>query len=181
MNQLLTGDALYLTGFMAGDEVQLMKWGRNERVQRALDAVPYRPKSTEDMKRWMGEQEQNGYRFAIRLKRDDCLIGYVELDGILWAHRVSGLSILIGEEYQGKGYGREAMECLMAFAFSELNLHRIQLTVFSYNDPAIRLYESLGFIKEGSFREFLQRDGKRHDMQLYGMLEEEWRNRTREG
>jgi RimJ/RimL family protein N-acetyltransferase len=48
------------------------------------------------------------------------------------------------------------------------------LTVFSYNDWAIRLYEKLGFQREGVFREFLQRDGQVYDMLLYGLLRREW-------
>ncbi|MEL3973022.1 GNAT family protein [Rossellomorea oryzaecorticis] len=182
MNQLLNGKNIYLTGFHEDDVYLLTKWGRNEKLQRLLDALPYKPKSEDELKKWMDGDEQNTYRLAIRLKDSGRLIGYAELDGILWAQRVGGLSILIGEdECQGKGYGKEAMECVLAYAFGELNLHRLQLTVFSYNTRAIRLYESLGFTKEGSFREFLQRDGERHDMHLYGMLSHEWNKHRKEG
>ena len=62
----------------------------------------------------------------------------------------------------------------MRFAFDELNLHRVQLTVFSYNERAIALYEKLGFQREGVYREHLQRDGRRYDMYLYGLLRHEW-------
>jgi RimJ/RimL family protein N-acetyltransferase len=182
MNQLLTGTNLYLTGFNEDDIPLLAKWSLNEKLQRFLDALPYKPRSEGDMKEWVNGKDHNTIRLAIRLRESGRLIGYAELDGILWSHRVAGLSILIGEEeHHGKGYGREAMECLLAYAFSELNLHRVQLTVFSYNTRAIRLYESLGFTKEGSFREFLQRDGCRHDMLLYGMLVDEWNNHRKEG
>jgi RimJ/RimL family protein N-acetyltransferase len=57
----------------------------------------------------------------------------------------------------------------------ELNLHRVQLTVFSYNERAIALYEKLGFQREGVYREFIQRDGRRYDMYLYGLLRREWK------
>jgi RimJ/RimL family protein N-acetyltransferase len=60
------------------------------------------------------------------------------------------------------------------FGFNELNFYRIQLNVISYNDVAINLYESIGFKKEGIYRNFILRDGKRYDMYLYGMLREEW-------
>jgi len=56
----------------------------------------------------------------------------------------------------------------------ELNLHRLCLTVFSYNEAAIALYRQLGFRHEGTYREHLQRDGQRHDMHLYGILRREW-------
>ena len=50
----------------------------------------------------------------------------------------------------------------------------MQLTVFAYNERAIALYEKLGFVREGVYREFLARDGVRYDMYLYGLLRREW-------
>ena len=74
----------------------------------------------------------------------------------------------------GRIYGAEALGLALQFAFQELNLHRVQLTVFSYNQRAIALYEKLGFQREGIFREHLERDGTRFDMYLYGILRPEW-------
>jgi RimJ/RimL family protein N-acetyltransferase len=66
------------------------------------------------------------------------------------------------------------MTLALDFAFKELNLHRIQLTVYSYNTRAIRMYEKLGFQLEGNYREYLLRDGQHYDMLLYGLLSHEW-------
>jgi RimJ/RimL family protein N-acetyltransferase len=66
------------------------------------------------------------------------------------------------------------MRLTTAYAFRELNLYRISLTVFSYNTRAIRLYEKLGFVHEGVSRSALYRDGQRHDMLLMGLLRPEW-------
>ncbi|WP_327991879.1 GNAT family protein [Heyndrickxia sporothermodurans] len=79
---------------------------------------------------------------------------------------------------RGKGFGYEAMELALDFAFYELNLNRVQLTVFDYNQSAISLYKKLGFQQEGSYREFIHRNGKRHDMLLFGLLKREWESRT---
>jgi RimJ/RimL family protein N-acetyltransferase len=85
------------------------------------------------------------------------------------------LGIGIGERtLWGQGYGFEASQLALEFAFHELNLHRVQVTVFSYNKRSQALFEKLGFRQEGVFREFLERDGQRHDMFLYGLLRQEW-------
>jgi len=84
------------------------------------------------------------------------------------------LAIGLGPDHWDQGYGQEAMRLLLAFGFQELNLYRVQLTVFSYNPRAIRVYEKLGFQREGVFRQALHRDGQRHDMLLYGLLRPEW-------
>jgi len=78
------------------------------------------------------------------------------------------------KESKGKGLGKETMRLLLDFGFNELNFHRIQLNVISYNSTAISLYESVGFKKEGTYREFIYRDGKRYDLYLYGILKEEY-------
>ena len=90
------------------------------------------------------------------------------------------MSIGLGDSANwGKGYGNEATRLALGFAFNELNLHRVQLTVFDYKPRAIYLYEKLGFQQEGIYREFLQRDERRFDMYLYGLRRHEWEARER--
>ncbi|NRS17115.1 GNAT family N-acetyltransferase [Brevibacillus sp. HB1.4B] len=79
-----------------------------------------------------------------------------------------------GKEYWGKGYGREAMKLLLDYAFLEMNLHRVSLRVFSFNEKAIKLYERLGFKQEGVSRQFLFREGKWHDIVHMGILQQEY-------
>ena len=155
----------------------IARWYNDAGFMRLWDARPAYPKTEEVLKEELeeGRKSQNMFAFAARLLEDDRLIGYLELDGILWTHGVSWLSIGIGDQAdRGKGYGREALGLALRFAFGELNLHRVQLTVFEYNETAIALYEKLGFRREGVYREFMQRDGRRYDMYLYGLLRAEW-------
>ena len=104
-------------------------------------------------------------------------IGVTGFEDILWNNGTAVIYIGIGEKQnRGLGIGTEAFNLTMEFGFEELNLHRIQLTVLSYNTPAIKLYEKLGFKREGVYREFIHRDNKRYDMYLYGILRTEWEN-----
>ena len=66
------------------------------------------------------------------------------------------------------------MRVIQRYAFEELNLHRLSLTVFEYNQRAIRSYEKAGFTVEGRVRKFLNREGKHYDMIFMGILREEW-------
>ncbi|MCL4252318.1 MAG: GNAT family N-acetyltransferase, partial [Anaerolineae bacterium] len=66
------------------------------------------------------------------------------------------------------------MNVLLRFAFMDLNLHRLELNVFSYNARAIRSYEKIGFMREGVLRETLYRDGVYHDIHVMGILRREW-------
>jgi RimJ/RimL family protein N-acetyltransferase len=77
--------------------------------------------------------------------------------------------------YQGKGYGSEAIEWALDYAFRRVGLHRVQVRGFSYNAGAIRLYERLGFVVEGREREAVWYEGSWWDTVTLGMLEGEWR------
>ena len=177
---LLRGDRIRLAALEKDDIERVARWQQNATFLRLSDAAPAYPKSRARLERWLQERQQDrtAFLFGVRLLDDDALIGYAELEGILWAHQVAWLSIALGDPASwGQGYGSETMRLLLAFAFNELNLHRVQLTVFSYNARAIALYEKMGFQREGVFREFMQRDGARHDMLLYGLLRHEWAGR----
>ncbi|NRR04612.1 GNAT family N-acetyltransferase [Brevibacillus sp. RS1.1] len=102
-------------------------------------------------------------------------IGITSLIQIDLKNRNAECIIDIGEkEYWGKGYGREALKLLLDYAFLEMNLHRVSLRVFSFNEKAIKLYDRLGFKQEGISRQFLFREGKWHDLVHMGILQEEY-------
>jgi RimJ/RimL family protein N-acetyltransferase len=97
------------------------------------------------------------------------------LSGISWSNGNSWVGIGIGErEYWGRGYGTDAMRVVLRFAFQELNLHRVSLSVFAYNERAVRSYVKAGFREEGRTRELMLREGTRHDVIEMGILREEW-------
>jgi RimJ/RimL family protein N-acetyltransferase len=175
--KLLVGPHIRLAPLQEADLPVVGRWYADAEFLRMFDAAPAYPRAESALRQWLDERhkDQNVFLFGVRLHEGDELIGVVELEGILWNHQVGWLSIGIGAASQrSRGYGVEALRLALDFAFRELNLHRVQLTVFSYNVPAIALYERLGFRREGAYREFLHRDGQRFDMYLYGLLRREW-------
>jgi RimJ/RimL family protein N-acetyltransferase len=179
-SNILKGKLVRLTALAKDDLPTFAAWYEDAGFSRLLDAVPAAPKSREQWEKWLEEteEEKDNYIFAIRLTQGNELVGFLELDGILWNHRNCWMGVGLGRrENWGKGYGHEAMELALKFAFHELNLHRVQLSVFSYNRRAIALYQKLGFTREGVFREHLERDGQRFDMYLFGLLRREWDGR----
>lgn len=90
-------------------------------------------------------------------------------------HRHADVGIDIVQPYQGKGYGSEAIRWLLKFAFNTAGLHRVGISAFEWNDGAVRLYEKLGFKREGVSRDFIWFDGRWWDGINFSMLEDEWR------
>ncbi len=103
------------------------------------------------------------------------LIGNCGLHAIDWKNRVGEVGIIIGEkEYQGKGYGTEAMELLLEYGFKTVNLNRIQLRVYEFNSRAINSYNKIGFVEEGRMRQAMFVNGEYHDTIFMSILQEEW-------
>lgn len=177
MNKLLEGKKVRLTAIEKEDIPQLTKWYNDTSFLRNYDVVSAVPKNSEEIEEMLQEVKNSSdkYIFAIRHIESGEFIGVTGFENILWNNGTALIYIGIGKEkYRGKGVGKEAMHLAMEFGFQEFNFHRIYLTVLEYNLPAIKLYEKLGFTKEGVHREFINRDNKRHDMYLYGILKREW-------
>lgn len=174
---IFRGNQVRLTAVRPDDLETLTRWYEDSDFVRRMDMTPAYPRRLADWQKWLADLQnaKDEFNFAVRRLDDEVMIGWIVLDGILWTNRTGWIGIGFGDAAsQGRGYGGEAMRLLLKFAFHELNLHRVQLSVFSYNTPAIHLYEKLGFVREGVMREALQRDGHRFDLIHYGLLASEW-------
>ena len=180
MKDVLTGKLVRLSAF---DPEEMSKafprWNRNSEYFRLLYSSGQPMRSSKAALKWMeeeaGELSPAGYYFSIRTLAEDKLIGELGLDVVTWPGRDAFVGLGIGEtEYWGKGYGTDVMNVLLRFAFTEVNLRRVTLSVFEYNPRAIHLYEKAGFRHEGRTRKVLNKEGKRWDVLYMGILREEW-------
>jgi RimJ/RimL family protein N-acetyltransferase len=115
---------------------------------------------------------------AIHVRAGDRLIGscaFSQLDadnGSVLFH------ITIGEhDAWGRGYGSEATALMVDHAFGVLGLHRVALSVFAFNERALRAYARVGFTAEGRSREAIRRDGRWWDEVHMSVLAPEWQAR----
>lgn len=182
MRDLFKGELVRLSAF---DHEELAKayttWTRDSELQRLFNGTAsflYSAKAgTDFFEKMIKENSPADHFFSIRKLDDDRLLGDINLDVINdWGSRDAFVGIGIGDRNDwGKGYGTDAMKIILRFAFTELNLRRVTLTVFEYNPRAIRSYEKVGFRHEGHLRGALLRDGKRWDMHFMGILAEDWK------
>jgi RimJ/RimL family protein N-acetyltransferase len=79
-------------------------------------------------------------------------------------------------ERRGRGIGQAMLRQVLALAFGELGLHRVDLGVFDFNEAAIACYSKVGFAIEGRFRDARRMPGGGYWSVLQmSILEEEWR------
>jgi RimJ/RimL family protein N-acetyltransferase len=175
--ELLRGTTVRLAALSQDDAPRMAGWYEDAGYLRLQETNRAVPKSVAQIEAELEQFESSADTivFGIRTRAEDELVGLLGFYEIEWSNQVAWLGMGIGDRNAwGKGYGTEALRLGLQYAFDELNLHRLTLTVIAYNERAIALYEKVGFRREGVFREFGQRDGKRYDMYLYGLLRPEW-------
>ena len=111
--------------------------------------------------------------YGIVVKGTDKVIGSVDFN-----HRheddVLEIGYTLHPDYWGRGYVPEAARTLIDLAFTELNLHKIELSCFGYNLQSQRVAEKLGFTLEARIRDRKDAQGNRCDDLRYGLLKSEW-------
>lgn len=172
----IVGRVVALRRPSADDLASVVRWYRDPEIAR-LTRYQTRPMSHADVERF----------FQLRMLAPDALAySIVELDGwrLIGFTTFSALDgdngsvmfhITIGErDAWGRGLGTEATGLMVGHAFEQLGLHRVGLSVFSYNVRAIRAYEKAGFKIEGRLRDAILRDGRYWDEIQMGMLADDW-------
>lgn len=80
------------------------------------------------------------------------------------------LGLGVDADHRRQGIGLALTEYAMAWAAGEGDIHRVQLTVIEANQPAVALYERVGFVIEGTLRGAARIDGQQHDLCVMGWL-----------
>lgn len=131
------------------------------------------PPTREAHLRWLADVEARGDRheFMIVDRETGQCVGTIGLSQIDRRHRRAEYGVLIGEpDARGKGLAADASRLLLRYAFGELGLHRIFLHVLADNEPALRLYERLGFKTEGCLRQHVSKSGRWRDVIIMAIL-----------
>ncbi|MGL6058442.1 MAG: GNAT family N-acetyltransferase [Culicoidibacterales bacterium] len=111
----------------------------------------------------------------VDIKTND-LIGMVGLLNIDFKSKRAEVYLTIGnKDYRGKGLSTEVLQILINYSFNILALERLQAHNFTYNIASQKMFEKVGFLKEGIMRKHSLKNGKLEDINIYGLLKEEWR------
>lgn len=177
----LLGEKVSLRPATLDDMRHLVRWFNTPDIRHWLHASE-RPEATLEavtdrfLRNW---DDSSGVLWIIETL-DGAPIGNLRLLDIDPHHRRCELAISIGEiAYLGRGYGTDAIQQSLQFAFNQLGLRRVDLFTDADNERGIRCYEKCGFVREGLLRERRLRYGSPVDMVVMGVLMEDWKARTR--
>ena len=173
----LVGDRVVLKRHVPGNLAAFMRWYADPEVSR-LTRYQDGPMARPEIERFFQARVlgTDSLAMAIHERASDRLLGtcaFSQLDG---ENGSALFHITIGEkDAWGKGFGTEATRLMLEHAFERLRLHRIGLSVFAFNERAIRSYRRAGFVIEGRAREAIRRDGRWWDEVEMSILDSDWR------
>ena len=133
--------------------------------------------SKQDLREWLEyhRKRNDEVLFVIREKGTNKCIGHVGLYRIDHRARTAEFAIMIGDKSAwGKRLGRAFTEFAMEYAFNELNLNRMELSLLSTNKRAEALYRSLKFSVDGILREAQYKNGNYIDVIVMSILRSEY-------
>ena len=174
--ELLT-ERLHLRAPVESDAPVLLQIHASGEVMRYSNGLP-----------WASIEQSQGFirssRSWLQTGRHLCLcvverssrqaVGTTTLYDIDRESRRAEIGFVLSELVWRRGYMSEALAAVINYAFNSLNLNRIEADTDPRNTAAIALLESLGFLREGLFRQRWIVGGHMSDSAMYGLLQEDW-------
>jgi ribosomal-protein-alanine N-acetyltransferase len=180
---LIRGRGVWLRPPQMGDYAE---WAQLRALSRA-HLTPWEPQWARDelsrtayrrrLRHYQREQrEDQGYAFFIFRPLDDELLGGLTLSNVRrGVSQSASLGYWLGLTHLRHGYMTEAVRAMLATAFDELRLHRVEAACMPANAASIGVLERNGFRQEGIARSFLKINGQWQDHLLFARLSDDAR------
>jgi RimJ/RimL family protein N-acetyltransferase len=176
------GDKIRLRGYELAD-AEFESGFEDSADQRAGWRV-FPPRSTVAQRGWTEEAasakpegDAVRFRLAIARREDDQLVGNIVTHTVDTVCGTFMFGIGLTPEAKGNGYAAEAVLLVMRYMFDERRFQKCESACYAYNTPSLALHRKLGFVEEGRVRRHAFAGGEFHDVVLYGMTIEEYRER----
>ncbi|AWW39490.1 GNAT family N-acetyltransferase [Streptomyces cadmiisoli] len=172
---VLTGEKVVLRPFTEDDAEAVWEILHDPEVVR-FTFEPSTEITREGLRAWYGSRAGQSDRLdlAVTDRHTGEPVGEVVLNEWNPEARSCNFRTLIGPRGRGRGLGTEATRLIVGHGFEQLGLHRIELAAYGTNHRALRVYEKVGFVREGVRREAAWRDGEWVDEVLMAVLDREW-------
>lgn len=134
--------------------------------------LPWRPQSTELFAAGLVSvfTQPQFLSWAMTFPEEDAAVGMVFLCSLSMQHRKAEISFNLARAHWRKGLAGEAAAAVLAFAFGELGLNRVEALCMPENTASRRLLERLGMAREGTLRKVHHRHDGFHDMDLFALI-----------
>lgn len=102
-------------------------------------------------------------------------VGMLAITQVSWRNRSCSVDTYLGNKKLRSGLTAPmAFFRTLEYCFHELNMHRVNLFVYSFNTASWRVIERSGAVRELTLKDHVARDGQLYDMYGYGLLDREF-------
>ena len=150
-------------------------WMNDPSVTQYLESRFF-PNSMEGLRKYVESKldDRDNVFLAMVLKNGHRHIGNIKLGPINWIHRTGDIGLLIGpQDCWGKGYATEAIKLVTDYAFRILGLQKVTASSYDANQGSIRAFQKAGFEIEGVRKQQFYCHGRRVDMVLMGIVNQD--------
>ena len=173
MTKFLEHKDIYLRPQQEEDAAFFYTWNNDALTRGKIGEK--RSKSLLQIQQSLNKQRSDSIWFSVVKKDSDEVIGET---GFLRMDPDNGCSdfsiILPYAAQQHKGYGKQVVKLMFAYAFGYLHLHRLAIGVVDFNTEALQFYKRVGFQQEGIYEESYYYDFKYHDFIMMRILKQEY-------
>jgi RimJ/RimL family protein N-acetyltransferase len=121
------------------------------------------------------QAEGSALQFVVVDKACEVAVGSILVFRFDAASARAELGYALGRAWWGRGYMREALTAVIGQAMSTMDLRRLEAQVNPANARSGQLLRGLGFVREGLLRQRWLDKGEPVDVEMYGLLRDEWR------
>ena len=150
------------------------EYSTKEEVYTYLEFPPHKTKNETKLylrKLLRRSELDNAHYWFVKLSEEDKIIGTFGVHDIDWRKKIGEVSYGISPDYSQRGFFSEALKTVLEFCFNELEFHRVCATTRFDNIGSVKGLKKLGFIEEGTLRDFyLSFDGRRYDALILAIL-----------
>lgn len=169
---LIKNDLISVRDFSETDIANKVEWINNNANNEYLHYDI--PLSYDKTLAWF-KNKNNSNRCDCVIEYDGIPVGLIGLLSIDNLHQKAEYYISMGNtEFKRKGIATTATKLILSYAFDDLKLHKVYLNVDADNIAACRLYEKVGFVCEGFFKDDLMHRGKFIDRKRYAILKDNY-------
>jgi RimJ/RimL family protein N-acetyltransferase len=112
---------------------------------------------------------------GVKINPKQTYIGQVSMYSLNFLHSRTEIGIWLGRSHWNRGIAQEALKMLISHAFLDIHLNRLQAHIFTQNDSSIKLFENLGFKREGLNERYVKKtNGDFNDVYVYALLFDRW-------
>ena len=169
---MIAGEHVILRAFERDDAERCYRWMNDPNIVRTLKSRY--PIAFSNEVEWLDRAmapAATERHFAIERKDDRAHIGNASIHEIDWVSRNAWFGLFIGEPTAwNRGFGSDAIQTLVRFAFDDMNLIKLRINVFDYNERARHVLQSRGFVQEGKLVRDFYREGTWHDIVILSIF-----------